>query len=297
MTNRIQTIRVSDSRLDPAEAEVGLTVYPERLTSPTQVRGRFVGPRCPYATTVEVAYPLREQSREYESTGTPRLHLRVIIPEASFWDPQSPFLYQGVVELWQGGQRCDRTQVTHGLRTLGLGSDGLRCNGRQLALRGVALGVSSEAEARSLHQAGFNTLLAPASTDPACWNLADRFGFLVLARITDEAELKAETQRALTFRTHASCLGWVVTPEAVAGELAGIVAKTLPELAGRAPLLGMELKQPPTGPLPEKVSFVVCTEPLLPALAGLGLPSIVLREKSEEPPPAVPGVLGWIHTG
>src|SRR5579864_8804454 len=121
MTNRIHHIRVTDTRLDPAEAEVCIGVYPERLTSVTQVRGRLVGPRCPYATTVEVAYPLRELSREYESTGTPRLILRVVIPEASFWDPESPFLYRGPVELWEGGQRCDLVQVTHGLRTLGLG--------------------------------------------------------------------------------------------------------------------------------------------------------------------------------
>jgi hypothetical protein len=297
MTNHIQSIRVTDGRLDPAEADVSLGIYPERLTSVTQVRGRLVGPRCPYATTVEVAYPLREHSREYESTGTPLLIMRVVIPEASFWDPESPFLYQGQIELWQGGQRYDQARFTHGLRALGLGSDGLRCNGRRLALRGVALGVSSEAEARSLHQTGVNTLLAPASTDPALWDLADRFGFLVLARITDEAELKAEAGRAETFRTHACCLGWMVTPEAVAGELARIVAQTLTDGTGRAPLLGMELRQPPPGPLPEQVAFVVCAESLLPELAALHLAKVVWHAGTSGPPAAAsPGILGWIRT-
>src|SRR5262245_50368134 len=116
MENRIRTVRVLDARLDPVEAEVWVTVEPERLTSTTQVRGRLMGPRCPYSTTLEVAYPLREHSRQYESEGPPRLTLRAIIPEPGLWDPQSPFLYQGPLELWQCDQRCDQVQVRHGLR-------------------------------------------------------------------------------------------------------------------------------------------------------------------------------------
>jgi hypothetical protein len=297
MTNHIQTIRVRNGRLDPAEAEVWLFVHPERLTSATQVRGRLVGPRCPYAGTVEVAYPLRELSREYQSTGTPHLILRVVIPEASLWDPESPFLYQGRVELWQGDQLCDRAQVSHGLRTLGLGPSGLRCNGRPLPLRGVARAACSEAEARALHDAGYNTLLAPAGADPALWDVADRFGFLVLARVTDKAALKAEAHRAEAFRTHACCLGWVVTPEAVAEELARIVAQTLTDGTARAPLLGVELRQPPAGPLPENVSFVACPEAHLSALGNLDLSAVLLQEGAGGPPALTsppPGILGWI---
>jgi hypothetical protein len=223
--------------------------------------------------------------------------VRVVIPEASLWDPESPFLYQGPVELWQGGQRCDQVQVSHGLRTLTLGPQGLRCNGRLLAPRGAVCGACSEAEARSIHQAGVNTLLAPAGTDPALWDIADRFGFLVLLRITNEAELRAEFKRARAFGTHACCLGWVVTPEAVAGDLARVVAEVLPDASGRDPLLGMELKQPPSAPLSEKISFVVCDEPLVAEVASLRLPVLVLHEGEREPPCAAPGVLGWIRKG
>ncbi len=276
MSNHIETIRIMDGRLDPAEAQVWISVCPERATSITQARGRLVGPRCPYATTVEVAYPLREHSREYESTGTPRLFLRAIIPEPCFWDPQSPFLYEGVLELWQGDERCDQIQFTHGLRTLSLGPRGLRCNGRVLSLRGVAVGGCSEAEIRSLHQAGHNTLLASAGTDAEVWDLADRFGFLVLARIGNRAELKAEVQREGAFRDHPCCLGWVVTPEAVEDEVARIDAGNLP-VPGSSQLLGMELKQSPAGPLPDGVSFLVAEENVLPQLAEIALPKTVLR--------------------
>jgi hypothetical protein len=302
MTDRIQSFDVSTGRLDPAEAEVCISVRPERLFSITQARGRFVGPRCPYATTVEVAYPLREHSRDYESigfSGSPHLYLRAIIPEPSLWDPESPFLYEGVLELWQGGQRCNQVRFTHGLHTLALGPRSLRCNGRPLSLRGVALGSCSEVEARSLHQAGYNTLLASIGTDAAVWDLADRFGFLVLARIRDRAELKAETQRAQAFRKHPCCLGWVVTPEAVEEELARMVAQNLPD-AYRGQFLGMELKQPPAGPLPDHVSFLVAEENVLPQLAEIALPKIVLRRAgaggATERSTADSGgnVLGWI---
>ena len=39
----------------------------------------------------------------------------------------------------------------------------------------------------------------------------------------------------------------------------------------------MELERPPDAPLPPGISFIVCPEQALPALAELGLPAIVLR--------------------
>src|SRR5947209_11341595 len=118
MDNRIREVHIWDSRIEPVEAEVLLSVYPEHLRSSTQVRGRLNGPRCPYTTTVEVAYPLREHSRQYESEGEPRVLSRVLIPEPSLWDPQTPFLYEGPVELWQGGQMCQQVLIRHGLRRI-----------------------------------------------------------------------------------------------------------------------------------------------------------------------------------
>src|SRR5437763_797077 len=101
MINRIKRIHLFDARLDPAEAEIYISVYPEQLTSTTQVRGRLTGPRCPYASTVEVGYALREHSREYSLTDIPHLSMRVIIPEPNFWEPETPFLYEGALELWE----------------------------------------------------------------------------------------------------------------------------------------------------------------------------------------------------
>src|SRR5947209_19355800 len=129
MDNRIREVHIWDSRIEPVEAEVLLSVYPEHLRSSTQVRGRLNGPRCPYTTTVEVAYPLREHSRQYEPEGPARLLLRVVVPEPNFWDPQTAFLYEGFLELWQDGQRTQQAHLKHGLRAAQLGPRTLTLNG------------------------------------------------------------------------------------------------------------------------------------------------------------------------
>src|SRR6059058_4657055 len=161
MDNRILDVSVEDRSLDPVSAEVWVTVTPEHLTPTTEVRGRLTGPSCPYSSTVEIAYPLTPLRRP-EDTLPGALRLRVVIPEPSFWDTQSPFLYAGPVELWQDGQRCDRIQVRHGLRRLTLGPRGLRLNGRPLTLRGIPWEASFAQKAPALHRDGYNALLAPA---------------------------------------------------------------------------------------------------------------------------------------
>jgi hypothetical protein len=109
MSNRIRDLQVTQRRWDAAEAELWITVVPEQLTPTTEVRGRLVGPRCPGVSTVEVAYPLRPLSRPPE--GLAGLTARVIIPDPLAWEPQSPFVYEGPVELWQDGQKCDQRPV------------------------------------------------------------------------------------------------------------------------------------------------------------------------------------------
>src|SRR5260370_18508001 len=186
MPNRIREIVVRDHRLDPAEAEVWITVVPEEMTETTRVSGRLMGPRCPYSATVEVAYPLRSWKREDEEADSKSLTMRVIIPEASLWEPESPFLYQGPVELWQDEQLCERVQLSHGLRVLTLGPRGIRVNGRQFIIEGVRGDRFSEEELVHLRQAGCNLLLTSVTARTLrLWEAAHRLGFLILAPIFD----------------------------------------------------------------------------------------------------------------
>jgi hypothetical protein len=205
MTNRITRIEVRTRSFTPAEAEVWITVRAECLTATTEVRGRLMGPACPYSSTIEVAYPLRPLA--HPPADVPPLTRRVVIPEPSLWEPVSPFLYRGPVELWQDGERCERVTVTHGLCFAALKPDGLHWNGKPLSLRGRSVRGLTEDDARSLRQAGVNLLLAPVQ-ESETWAIADRLCFLVIGELPqlDDNALQCVKQRL----AHPSCLGWRV---------------------------------------------------------------------------------------
>jgi hypothetical protein len=292
MSNRIREIVVRDHRLDPAEAEVWITVVPEELTAATRISGRLMGPRCPYSATVEVAYPLRPWKREDEEGDSKSLTMRVVIPEASLWEPESPFLYQGPVELWQDEQLCERVELSHGLRVITLGPRGVRVNGQQLMLEGIQGERFSEEGLAHLHQAGCNLLLVPvtARTIPL-WEVADRLGFLMLGKIVD----RETWELAGTLRQHPSCLGWVITPELMQHEILQAV-RFSPLSFGRSHLVGCEINPHSLGPLPDGIRFVVCEEALLPLLTNYPQPKVVLAEREFDELQS-PDVLGWVFTG
>lgn len=292
MENRIESILIFDMRLDPMEAEVWLSVAPERVASTTQIRGRLMGPRCPYTSTVEVAYPVREHSREYESEGFPRLKLRVLIPEPSFWDPQTPFLYEGPLELWQSGQLCQQVQVKHGLRVTRMGPRALHLNGKPLKVCGMRRNTCTEQQAKVLHGKGYNTLLTSAVEDESLWDMADRWGFLVIHGLREREDLK----RVAALKEHTCCLGWLVAQGPHQEELLA-AALALADPA-RGHYVGIEmnvpLKMPASG-----ISFLACEAENLHASAQVPLPKIVLvpprEEDAAEPTFAESAaVLGWI---
>lgn len=98
-------IKVEIMRMTPAVAEVIL-----RADVAGELRGRLMGPRCPQATTVEVAYPLKSVE---SNTGCAA---KVIIPEPSFWEPDFPCIYAGPVELWRDGNLWNEQWIEVGLR-------------------------------------------------------------------------------------------------------------------------------------------------------------------------------------
>src|SRR5262249_21007677 len=146
-------------------------------------------------------YPFREHSRQYERDDTPRLILRGIIPEPSWWDPQTPFLYEGPVELLQDGQVCQEVQVRHGLRVARLGPRGVDLNGKPLQVVGIRRGKCTEQQARLLHEKGYNTLLPAAVEDESLWDTADRWGFLVIHHLVTKDDWKVAT----SLSTHPCC--------------------------------------------------------------------------------------------
>ena len=261
MDNRIRSFCILDRRPDPAEAELAVHVVPERMTPTTELRGRLLGPRCRYSTTVEIAYPLRP------FPGTPpavdALEMRIIIPEPSFWDPESPFLYEGPIELWQDRRRCDRVQGCHGIRRTLLGPHGLRWNGKSLMLQGRRVRSATEDEMHAWRRQGVNLLLVPVTEETApLWDLADRIGMIVLGEVSS---IDGPTlPRLQSLEAHPSCLGWLLGPTALPREGVGRTN------------LGVRLDNPPQGPLPASVRFVACPAERAEAFAALGLPLLLL---------------------
>jgi hypothetical protein len=123
MINRILHVELRTHRADAGEAEVWVSVVAEHSTPTTELRGRLVGPKFPGVTTVEVAYPLRPFP--HPPKGLPALAGRVVIPEPNLWQAAFPFVYDGVIELWQDGERCDVRQVP-GYRLLTVSSSSSR---------------------------------------------------------------------------------------------------------------------------------------------------------------------------
>lgn len=281
MQNRIRRIIVRNVHLNPTQTEVWITVVPEHETPTTEVRGRLMGPRCPYASTVEVAYPLRPLSPSQKPEEPAGLTRRVIIPEASLWEPQCPFLYQGSIELWQDGQRCDRAIVHHGLRSPQLKERGLHVNGRPLMLHGRAVSDCSDEDARTLRQAGCNLLVAPVESGTLpLWERADGLGFFILGVLREDSVATVQHLEALS--EHPSCLGWLME------------ATDFPSFHAlpRQGFLGVICDTPPSKLSLSEAHFLVG-----PAeVASLGKPLLVI---GETPPPSGDGcpILGnvWMH--
>jgi hypothetical protein len=262
MTNYIRHLEIHDHSLVPASAEVRITVRPERLTPMTELRGRLTGPRCPYADTVEVAYPLRPLPQSPDNPNA--LTARVVIPEASLWEPESPFLYEGAVELWQDGACCDRVALRHGLRAVRLGPAGLRVNGRPLTLHGQSLTACTDAEGFTLRQAGVNLLVAPiAGVTLPLWELADRLGFFVLGRLAASATIPDHVPQ---LATHSGCLGWLLDARA------SLPSVELLRAFPAGTRVGLELDAPLPSPPPAGVHFLCGPMAVVSELAASGLP-------------------------
>ena len=111
MSNRILRTTLHQKRLSTAVAELWIVVEVERVTPTTELRGRLSGPKCPGSETVQIAYPLRM----LPSTGE-ALVARILIPEPNLWTAETPFVYEGTVELWQDGELHDRAVVVTGFK-------------------------------------------------------------------------------------------------------------------------------------------------------------------------------------
>lgn len=246
MFNRIRKLEIHDRIQSPTEAELWVFLEAEHVNERTEVRGRLTGPTCPYADTVEVAYPLRRFPKT--PTGLPALARRVVIPEPSYWDPVSPFLYQGTVELWQDDELCERRHLVHGLRAVSLSPRGLFWNGSRQPVKAVERTSAASGELHGLHQLGFNALILPGYVTDL-WEAAAEIGFAVFGRTFEPDE------RFLQASASAACVGWIIPAGAATNW--EYWQSWAAEVHRRRRFLAVELEQTPRQPLRAEIDFVI----------------------------------------
>jgi hypothetical protein len=290
MVNHIRKITIHNRRLDPTAAELELWTDLEKVTSATEIRARLLGPHCRYSTTIELAYPFREEFRD--SLKTPVVLSRAMVPEPNLWGAGTPFLYTCHAELWEAGQLCDQAQIRLGLRTLNVGAVGLHWNGQGLALRGVRRNQCSPEEGLRLHQSGCNlflTALTPETEE--LWRMAEEVGFVMLGTIGAPEGYK----QLPAVEKSPSCFGWVLAEHLLNDPQ--VRAQHYYTVHGNK-LFGVELSEKPRLPLPKLLRFVVCEESRLPMLAEVSLPKIVLSPGefgADEARAPQAGFLGWVY--
>ena len=266
MSATTTSIRKHIVRLTQAEAEIRFLVATSAGGNDLHVRGRLMGPKCPYASTVEVAYPLKEIERSVNAAGETSILLRTIIPEPCMWDPQSPFLYSGPLGIWDRDRVIEQHSMQLGFVGWGLGTRGLRVNGKYLNLQAAAIDSLDEPSCQRMREKEMNCLVVDIrDAANATWDLADRFGFFVLGRIR-KAE---EWERARSLEGRPSSLGWILNQDALAVYKPRTIEGTT--YTGSAPLIGLEIGRV-MSEVPAGVSFLVAAPGVSGEVKAGGLP-------------------------
>lgn len=281
--HHLDQVHLRVARLQPAEVELHVDFHLDQPLEELELRGRLMGPRCAYASTVEVAYHLRFLGWPAPKSG--HIQGRIIIPEPSLWEPMCPHLYHGPLELWQAGQPLVQVQASIGLRHATL-KQGLFWNGHLLPLHGRVVGSLNDASARELRHAGVNLVLVPPDEDAGqILEVAGRHGLLVLFHLTDPGQKGINL--GLTLPHEPSWLGCLVRVELLEKEAFQFCSS--PNQRGR--LLGVELIS--FGNRPGVGNFICCPAGLLPAAAETRVP-VLLRGRPEIVPDGM-ALLGYIE--
>ena len=128
-----------------------------------------------------------------------KVHFRYCVSCPALWSPETPHMYRGVTEIFDGDTLLDTDETPFGIRTLSVDAmHGVRINGKTVNLRGACihhdngiLGAATLAAAedrriRQLKEAGFNAIRSshhPAGR--AMLDACDRHGVLVMDELSD----------------------------------------------------------------------------------------------------------------
>lgn len=264
-SHRIRSVHMEIGRLSPAEADVRFEVTVDRPDKRLDTKGRLVGPRCVYASTVEVAYPLRD-SPAGESN---RLSKGVIIPEPNLWEPACPFLYEGTIELLENQSPIDVITMTVGLRTIAISGRSFLLNGRRFEPKAIEIAQVTEADLAEARNESYTVVLPVAEDARPFWQACDRIGVGVFGRLPRHSMPAREH-----FANHPCLLGWIADE---APKLANEGAEVLPHYVP----IGLEVGNDRASANRPDVDFVIVPRYTSAQFEELGRPVVELTPRKE----------------
>jgi hypothetical protein len=172
------SLRLFVGAATPAECRVYAEVDVDdakKVSDTFSITGRITGPFCPYAQTLSATH-------EFVDRGPGRTLLaEARVPEACFWTPEFPYLYEVEIKLSRAGEVIATTRKLFGMRWFAAEGRGLLCE-RQPWLLGAARVETLDADDVDAFHDSNVAVMAPAPDDALC-AAASRVGVLLVAEV------------------------------------------------------------------------------------------------------------------
>jgi hypothetical protein len=177
----LDTVQVFTGDVNPAETRIYVRLPAAAVPENCRLAGSVIGPTCAYSHTLSAAVPLVDRGRE------PALLAEAIVPDACFWSPELPFLYQLRIELRQGGDLLEAIQRPIGIKPLGVWKNRLLYAKKTIVLRAARFEPALPEIVSACHEAEV-TLLAVDPSDELLQR-ASQLGAWIIAYLRDAREL------------------------------------------------------------------------------------------------------------
>lgn len=129
--NLLDNLDVFYGELTPARATVYARLEGLEGTEGLSLCGFVRGPRCLYSKTLPASFRLQDAGP------APTLLAKTVVPDPSYWSPDTPHIYDVTVELKKGGDIIASEVRQIGFKPLGVSGRFFTWEGKPWVLRGV----------------------------------------------------------------------------------------------------------------------------------------------------------------
>lgn len=187
----LESLDVFYGELTPARATVYARLEGLESTDGLSLSGFVRGPRCFYSKTLPASFRLQDAGPG------PSLLAKSLVPDPSYWSPDTPHIYDVTVELRKGADIIASEVRQIGFKPLGISGRSFTWEGKPWVLRGVQQTSTVETDLLAWKQHAAVLVGLPRSDELR--TLSER-GVLVYCMLAAETErLQSELRRAARF--------------------------------------------------------------------------------------------------